>query len=253
MDWYKHFFDDEFGKYYLSKSRSNEGRAEREVDFLRSVCEGSPILDLGCGTGRHAIRLSVKTETVGLDLSRLLLRSAKKRMVLNTKLHLIRADMRYLPFRDSVFGSVINFFSTFGYFNDSGNRLVIREVHRVLSEKGIFVLEVTNGEKAIRNFVAKEIRLEGPTYDETRESTLDRKRKRMYTTFTYVDKKTRKAKSIEIAIRLYSEPELEDLVVSEHFEVLNVYSDVSREKFVQLSSKRILLVTRKKSTETLNS
>jgi hypothetical protein len=91
------------------------------------------------------------------------------------------------------------------------NRLAIREVHRVVSEEGIFVLEVTNGDQALRDFVKKEIRLEGPTYNEKRESKLDRKRKIMYTTFTYVDKKTGKAKSIEIAIRLYSEPELKDL------------------------------------------
>jgi SAM-dependent methyltransferase len=84
MDWHKHFFDEGFGNYYLSKSRSNEARAEKEVDFLRSVSEGSPILDLDCGAGWHAIRLSVKKETVGLDLSRFLLRDAKKRMVLNT-------------------------------------------------------------------------------------------------------------------------------------------------------------------------
>jgi hypothetical protein len=118
----------------------------------------------------------------------------------------------------------------------------------VLSEEGIFVLEVTNGKHIIRNFVAKKIRLEEPTFDETRESTLDHKKKRMYTTFTYLDKKTRKAKSIEIAIRLYNKPELGDLVVSQHFKVLNVYSDASRKKFDQLSSKRILLVTRKKKT-----
>jgi len=121
---------------------------------LKEVLPTGLTLDHCCGPGRLSIALSEDRATVGLDLSRELLNEARKRAkdASSRNLSLIRGDMRYLPFRPDVFDSVINVWTSFGYFSEQENELVLNEISRVMRTAGIFVMDIVNPEALIRRY-----------------------------------------------------------------------------------------------------
>lgn len=94
-------FEDEFvHKFYDKKSGAfSDSRVKPwpfTLDFMREhATDGSLVLDSGCGNGRQFI----SENTVGLDYSAPLLRSAASRR----NLGLVRGNVHSLPFRDGTF------------------------------------------------------------------------------------------------------------------------------------------------------
>ena len=69
----------------------------------------------------------------------------------------VRADMRQLPFRAGTFGAVVNFFTSFGYFEDPAeDARVVREVARVLAPGGAFLSDVFNAERVVSTLAVRE-------------------------------------------------------------------------------------------------
>jgi ubiquinone/menaquinone biosynthesis C-methylase UbiE len=56
----------------------------------------------------------------------------------------VEGDMRALPWEDSRFDRVVSWFTSFGYFDDDGNRAVLREAHRVFRPRGRLLIENNN-------------------------------------------------------------------------------------------------------------
>jgi SAM-dependent methyltransferase len=104
------------------------------------------VLDLACGAGRHAENLRTRgVDAVGIDLSLTLL-------VRGTTHPRVAGDMRCLPFGAGSFDCVVNFFTSFGYFEDeSENQRVLAEIARVLSGGGRFLIDLLNAAAAIAN------------------------------------------------------------------------------------------------------
>lgn len=157
-DWYKKMFEGNLVKYWLSVSDRRKEVTNTQVSFLGDVLRKGLVLDHCCGPSRLSIPLSVCMPVVGADLSRYLLQTAKKRAKQGStkELHLVRADMRYLPFRSSVFDDVLNFWTSFGYFSEEENNLVLKEIANVLKSEGIFVLDIANPSWILRNFREKD-------------------------------------------------------------------------------------------------
>jgi len=145
--WWKEYFGEDYLLLYSHK-RDKEKSAQ-EVDFIEKalgVSQGARILDLCCGYGRHSLELSRRGyEVIGLDLSELFLHMAKKEAgAEGTKLNLVRADVRHIPFKEN-FDAVINIFTSFGYFEDEEeNQAVLNEVFRVLKKGGRFLFDSAN-------------------------------------------------------------------------------------------------------------
>ncbi len=142
-EWFEQWFGDEYLELYPHR---DDAEAAQVVDLLRRVEVVRPhtrVLDLACGAGRHAVALSAAgIRTIGLDLSMPLLRSARSRGV---ETALVRADMRILPFASGCFDSVVNLFTSFGYFsNDADHERALREVARVLRPGGRFAMDFLN-------------------------------------------------------------------------------------------------------------
>jgi SAM-dependent methyltransferase len=77
---------------------------ERHVATYAAAAEllppdGSPVLDVGCGTG-HSYHLLAPRETVGVDVAAEALRGQKRRTIV--------ADMRELPLPDASFASFVS-------------------------------------------------------------------------------------------------------------------------------------------------
>jgi demethylmenaquinone methyltransferase/2-methoxy-6-polyprenyl-1,4-benzoquinol methylase len=69
---------------------------------------GGRVLDLGCGTGRLAARLSGRYRVVGIDVSRAMLAAARSRV--GHRAQLVRGSAFRLPFADSTFDGIASAF-----------------------------------------------------------------------------------------------------------------------------------------------
>jgi SAM-dependent methyltransferase len=144
MAWYRQWFGDEYLDLY---SHRDSGEAEMHVRFvLERLGPQAPraVLDLACGAGRHTAALRQHgLRALGVDLSvTLLLRGVG--------LPRVAADMRGLPFASGTFDWVLNFFTSFGYFEtERENFQVLEEVVRVLAPGGRLVLDFMNIDRAL--------------------------------------------------------------------------------------------------------
>jgi hypothetical protein len=67
--------------------------------------------------------------------------------------------MRHLPFCDGVFGGLVNFFTSFGYFaTEDENLQVVREMARVLGGGAPFLFDYLNVHRELQMLVQRETR-----------------------------------------------------------------------------------------------
>lgn len=124
----------------------NEAEAQAFIDAILAhlkLVEGSRVLDLACGRGRHARYLAQQPLTVwGYDLSAESIAEAREGNPAN--LHFRVQDMRQ-PFPDAPFQAVFNLFTSFGYFEDTAeNYTVLCNIHHALAPGGMLVLDYLN-------------------------------------------------------------------------------------------------------------
>jgi SAM-dependent methyltransferase len=156
MTWYQEWFGEEYLELY---SHRDEEEARRQVAFFGRVCGpiARPVLDLACGMGRHMQELQAHGyHGVGCDLSYVLLRTGMREY---GPMPVARADMRHLPFCDAVFGGLVNFFTSFGYFaTEDENAQVVREMARVLEDGAPFLFDYLNVHRELEKLVERETR-----------------------------------------------------------------------------------------------
>jgi SAM-dependent methyltransferase len=158
--WYAEWFGEEYLALYPER---DDREARQQAIFVRELL--SPyarlgrmrFLDLACGTGRHAVALHEGAGgVVGLDLSARFLFQARQRQG-PARPSWVRSDMRQLPFLGGSFGAVVNFFTSFGYFDDlADDARVVREVTRLLAPGGAFLSDVFNAERVIGTLAVRE-------------------------------------------------------------------------------------------------
>jgi SAM-dependent methyltransferase len=153
--WYRRWFGTRYLELYPHRDRDE---ARDAVDLLLERADPSPgpILDLGCGAGRHLEALRERGRAaVGLDLSAPLLAEAAR----SGASRLVRGDMRALPFSGSCFQAVTSFFTSFGYFRDpADDGLVLEEAARVLVPDGVFFLDYLNAPRVREDLVPEDER-----------------------------------------------------------------------------------------------
>jgi SAM-dependent methyltransferase len=148
---------DDYAPYYDWENRQTVGR--RDIAFwqrLATAARGStarkggapaPILELGCGTGRVALPLARNgSRIVGIDRSESMLTRARwraQRLKLQSRVQLIRGDIRHLPFPDRTFPLVMAPYGILQSLLDEDLlRATLQDVNRVLTRDGTFGLEL---------------------------------------------------------------------------------------------------------------
>lgn len=157
MAWYKEWFGEEYLDLY---SHRDESEAEAHVDFVERCLGGGSrpraVLDLACGAGRHTAVLRGRGyRTLGVDLSLILLARMGVR-----GLPRVAGDMRCLPFAPASFDWVLNFFTSFGYFEaERENFRVLEEIVRVLAPGGRFLIDLMNPGPMLANLKPREVQV----------------------------------------------------------------------------------------------
>ncbi len=151
MAWYREWFGEDYLELYAHRDRAEAGR---QADFVEARFGGAKphaVLDLACGAGRHTDVLRERSHRVlGVDLSVTLL--ARR-----PDLPRVAGDMRCLPFTGGCFDWVLNFFTSFGYFEtERENFQVLVEVVRILAPGGGFLIDLMNPEPVIASLEPRE-------------------------------------------------------------------------------------------------
>lgn len=158
MAWYKDWFNSPY--YYILYEDRNEREAQICLEnMFRAVplIEGSTILDVPCGRGRHASFLAKNGYKVtGLDLSPESIAYAKENYKDLPNLEFFVHDMR-VPFRESYYDYVLNFFTSFGYFEtEQANIDCLKGLANNLNENGKLIIDFFNTEKIVQTLPLQE-------------------------------------------------------------------------------------------------
>jgi len=217
---------------------------EKEAEFIANIMpKRGIILDLCCGTGRHSIALSKRGWTVvGMDLSKSLLALAKPRMKrARIEFPLVRADMRFFPFRDNLFNGVVNMFTSFGYLpSESEDALSLLEINRTMRGRGKFLLDLANRDHIVTTFREREWADFEPFYLLEKRS-LDLKSSKLASQWTLIHKNTCRIDSIQHTVRLFTVTRIEQLLNEAGFEVKEVYGGYDKQEFLIQASRMIVL------------
>ncbi len=229
-DWYKTAFQYDYLRVYPHR---NDDEARRQVDFLLDRLDIVPpcdVLDLGCGDGRHSLELTRRGYRVtGLDLSEELLERARRRTAdEGLEISFIQGDMRDAP-GVSAFDLVVNFFTSFGYFqDDSENARVLDAIARSLRPGGRFLMDYLNREYVISTLVPADSRsLDNMEVEQRRWITGDpseagghvRINKHVRITEDGVER------SYEESVRMYTLEELDVMMEQAGLKVTRIYGD----------------------------
>jgi SAM-dependent methyltransferase len=168
-EWFACWFDSPH--YHRLYAHRSDTEAAGFIDVLIGRLrprDGSRILDLGCGAGRHARHLATKGyDITGIDLSAGSIAAAKTAE--RPHLRFRRQDMR-VPFGSRSFDYVFNFFTSFGYFEGEGDHAtVVRNIAAALKEGGRVVLDYLNVRHAEQHLTPREdFTVDGIAYRITR-------------------------------------------------------------------------------------
>jgi SAM-dependent methyltransferase len=236
--WFESWFGEEYVALYPHRDSED---AENAVELIERHFKGSAmprVLDLACGGGRHAKLLSARWNTIGLDLSSVLLRLARKEA---PDASFVRGDMRVLPFREGAFDLVVNLFTSFGYFDDdASHQHVIQEVARVTAPGGTFVLDFLNTDHLLDTLVAYDERAIGGKVVEQRRQISDDGR--------YVIKRIcirGESREFTEKVRLFEKAELTRMMEESGFVVSATFGGYDAQPMTDESPRVILFGTRR--------
>jgi len=131
---------------------------QKETDLIEKVLDlnrDDRILDLCGGHGRHCIELARRgyRDLTVLDYSKYLIalgRGLAKKA--NFKIKFRQADARFSNLKSSNYSSIITMANSFGYFlKEKDNLLVLKEIHRLLKDKGRLLLDLTDPDHVRNN------------------------------------------------------------------------------------------------------
>jgi SAM-dependent methyltransferase len=140
-----------FGELYLRSTLPflSEETTVKEVEYLARSFQDlqvpGPVVDLGCGHGRHAARLNAQGplagRIIGLELDPLSLRERLPGFPA------VRADLRALPFRTGSLAGAYAWYSSLFIFSDEEHVALLRDLARCLRPGGRLVLQTAPYER----------------------------------------------------------------------------------------------------------
>jgi SAM-dependent methyltransferase len=240
--WYEEVFDEDYLRTLPFTTAQQTGR---EVAFIREVLalpEGSEVLDVACGYGRHALEFAQSgLRLTGLDLSLpLLIRAADDAQKRGLAVNFVHADMREMAFNGQFDGAYC-VMSSFGYFDEETNLRVASSICRSLKPGGRFLLDIINRDYIVGDLPSR-VWWEGDGCVVLEEVDFNYHTSRVVIRRSVVFIDGRQTEQ-EISMRAYSLHELGKLLRQAGFRVLEVSGGLAtRSKFYGSASRNIIAV-----------
>jgi ubiquinone/menaquinone biosynthesis C-methylase UbiE len=220
--WYEELFENYAESY--DKESYTQG-TQGEVDFIEQEInfdKTKRILDMGCGTGRHAIELAKRGYNVtGIDLSgSQLKRAIEKAQKENLNIDFLRADARSLDFHDEFDAAIMICEGAFSLMEtDEMNFKILENARNALKPKGKLILTTLNALFRLYNSIEKFMEEQGY---QTRDHCFDLLTLRQTDTTEITDDSGKK-KSITGNERYYMPSEMTWYLQSLHFKNIGIY------------------------------
>ena len=147
-------FNDDYLWFYEPMLTDDRNRREAaEIVETLGVNPGAAILDAPCGHGRITNVLAVNGfEMTGVDRTPLFIaRAETDARDLGVEVAYHDGDLRALPVAGP-FDAAICWFTSFGYFDDDDNRLVLQQFAHVLRPGGTLIIEAMHHDGFLRGF-----------------------------------------------------------------------------------------------------
>jgi SAM-dependent methyltransferase len=152
-EWFERWFDEDYALLYAHRDDAEARRAVVMALGAAPELASGPVLDLACGSGRHlAVLQETNARACGLDLSEAMLRLAPEGL----QGHLLRGDMRALPFREGVFSGICLWFTPFGYFDDARNTALLARLRDLLKPGGVLLVDYFNAQRLAQDLVPED-------------------------------------------------------------------------------------------------
>lgn len=264
----------EMENYWAEIAESNF--REKQISFIKNIfAPNGLILDLACGTGRYSIRICEEGyDLVGLDLSRSLLKIAKRNALeKGVQCDFVRASMLFVPFKSNIFAGIMSLDTSFGYLADEGEDVKnLGEIRRTLINRGLFMLDVFNRDRLVQQFgqytslgyifwfflfrlFVRYPRFCGiiaglfkwselQTFRLLQHRTVNPKFNELRDLWLVKDKNTNRMRMFVHVVRLFGLPELQNLLKQALLVVEQVYGNYNAEEYLR-SSNRLIIIAKK--------
>ncbi len=244
--WWEDLFNEDFLR---TVGKVTDAEIVTDANFIEDslgVARGATVLDLACGTGRHAIELSRRGyQVVGFDLSlSMLAHASDEAQERNQKLNFVQGDMREMVFEEA-FDGVYCWQTSFGFFEEERNAQVVARVHAALKKGGQFLLDVVNRDYIVRQAPSLAwFEGQGCVCMDEMQMDFITSRIRVKRTMMIDDGRS---KEIEYSIRAYSLHELGKLLHDSGFRVAEVTGKIQTPGvFFGCESPRIVILAEKR-------
>lgn len=228
-------------------------RTTKEVNFISGILNRyhlSSVLDLGCGSGRIALKLAqLGFRVIGIDADTEEIETATtnaEQFNLTGKLDYECQDFRKVELNQT-FDAAIFIYSSFGYFDDKTNLKILKKTVSFLNPKGIVILDLLNPSWAIHKSKGKKDITEKVNLNEF--TSIIRERRPAYnnkyekTIFSIVTASGDKF-SVNFKQRLYMQAEVSKILTKAGMKLEHTFGGYGYEEYSE-NSKRLIVIARK--------
>ena len=244
------WYETAFGRDYLVLyPHRDDEEAVSDIEAILALIDpprDEPLLDLGCGAGRHLLALHNAgfSRLTGLDLSSDLLRVARQRLNAagGEGIDLVCRDMREIA-QSERFATVLSLFTSFGYFaSPDEDAQMLTAVFEAVRPGGTFLLDTLHRQSTIDHLRPREQRTIGTLHVEiARSITPDGLRVEKETRVKEPGKEERVYRE---SVRMYSGDELRDLFAAAGFREITLHGSLAGSPFDD-TARRTIAVGRK--------
>jgi len=218
-NWHQNWFNEDYLKLYPHR---NIEEAEHQIDFLiraMGLSGSEKILDLGCGSGRHAIALANRGySVVGIDASQYLIDIANEKLkeVPNLPARFLTSDILKIG-DQGVYDVVISMFTSFGYYDDDDeNARIFGVVRNHLQRDGRFFFDYLHPYDVKKDLVEHEqVKLNGESVGIHRVIVDDQ----VIKTITFPDREYQEK------VKLYTRDQIENMLSKYRLTVVDCWND----------------------------
>lgn len=241
---------------YVWHIKSREKRSAEEAAYISGVVRlfekrlkerYISLLDMPCGNGRlHPFLRKTGFQVFGVDISRELIAAARKRFQKFRSFYKV-ADMRNFT-SEKKFDVALSWFTSFGYYSDSENLKILKNISRSLRKGGLLLMDIPNAKHSARrgswswtrNY-GSIVEIDYSDVSRVAGRTVCMLRERFY---VKEGRDFELSQEVRKKIMLYSSSEIRELASRAGFRVMEIFSSQTFDRMDENTS-QMLVVCRK--------